>query len=379
MAPAPHTPSPADEDLVRYAVVGLGWFAQVAILPAFENARENSRLVALVSGDDKKLEELGERYGVPPERRVGYERYDELLESGEVDAVYIALPNHLHREYTVRAAEAGVDVLCEKPMAVTEEECQSMIDACRENDVKLMIAYRLHFEPANLRAAELVQEGRLGDPRLYSAVFGNRVTDEDDIRLNPIEKGGGTVYDIGIYCINAARYLFRSEPEAVAAFSARGDDPRFRDCDETTTVMLRFPGARLATFVSSFGAADRDEYRIVGTEGDLLVEPAFQFKATLKHRLTVGDETTEEEFPERDQVAPEILHFSRCILEDEDPEPSGLHGLADVRIIQAIYRSARDGGRPIPLEPVEVGRYPDASQGSHRPARPPRSLTANRW
>jgi glucose-fructose oxidoreductase len=368
MAPAPHTPSPADEDLVRYAVVGLGWFAQAAILPAFENARENSRLVALVSGDDEKLQELGERYGVPPERRVGYDRYDELLASGEVDAVYIALPNHLHREYTVRAAEAGVGALCEKPMAVTEEECRAMIDACRENDVKLMIAYRLHFEPANLRAAELVREGRLGDPRLYSAVFGNRVTDEDDIRLNPIEEGGGTVYDIGIYCINAARNLFRSEPEAVAAFSARGDDPRFRDCDETTTVMLRFPGARLATFVSSFGAADRDGYRIVGTEGDLLVEPAFQFRATLKHRLTVGDETTEEEFPERDQVAPELLHFSRCILEDEDPEPSGLHGLADVRIIQAVYRSARDGGRPIPLEPVTPERYPDASQEDYRPA-----------
>jgi len=234
--------------------------------------------------------------------------------------------------------------------------------------VKLMIAYRRHFEPANLRAAELVREGKLGEARLYSAVFGNRVTNEDDIRLNPLEKGGGTVYDIGIYCLNAARYLFRSEPEAVAAFSARGDDPRFRECDETTTVMLRFPGERLATFVSSFGAADRDEYRVVGTEGDLLVEPAFQFKATLKHRLTVGDETSEEEFPERDQVAPEILHFSRCLLEGDDPEPSGLEGLADVRIIQAIYQSARDGGRPIPLEPVEPESYLDPSQEDYHPA-----------
>lgn len=356
-----------DGDTVRYAVVGLGWFAQVAILPAFENAGENSRLVALVSGDEEKLAELGDRYGVLEERRVGYDGFDDLMASGEVDAVYIALPNHLHREYTVRAAEAGVHVLCEKPMAVTEEECRAMMDAAEANDVKLMIAYRLHFEPANLRAMELLREGRIGDPRLYSSVFGNQVTDPDDIRLNPIEKGGGTIYDIGIYCLNAARYLFRSEPEEVCAFSARSDDRRFRDCDETTSVILRFPGERLATFVASFGASDRDEFRVVGTEGDLLVEPAFQFKAALKHRLTVDGETTEEEFPKRDQVAPEIVYFSRCLLEGEDPEPSGWEGLADVRIIEAINRSASEGGKPVALEPVEQVTYPDPSQEAFHP------------
>jgi predicted dehydrogenase len=202
---------------IRYAVCGLGWFAQVAILPAFENAAENSRLVALISGDAQKLDVLGTRYGVPPEHRGGYDRYEEILAAAEVDAVYVATPNHLHREHTVRAAGAGVHVLCEKPMAVDEEECREMIDACGQAGVQLMIAYRLHFEEANLTAAEAVRSGRLGEARFFSSVFSNRVTNEDDIRLGPIAAGGGSLYDIGTYCVNAARSLFCAEPTEVSA------------------------------------------------------------------------------------------------------------------------------------------------------------------
>ena len=145
---------------VRYAVVGLGWIAQSAVLPAFEHARKNSRLAAFVSGSPRKLEQLGRRYGV--DQRFSYEQYDECLRSGEVDAVYIALPNHMHHEYAVRAAEAGVHVLCEKPLAVSEAGCGEMIRAARENSVLLMTAYRLHFERTNLEAAEQVRSGKIG-------------------------------------------------------------------------------------------------------------------------------------------------------------------------------------------------------------------------
>ena len=188
---------------VRYAVVGLGHIAQVAVLPAFSHA-ENSELAALVSNDREKLAKLGRKYRVRD--RFSYSQFDDCLRSGLVDAVYIALPNHLHREYSERAARAGVHVLCEKPMAVTEEDCRSMIGATEENGVKLMVAYRLHFEQANLRAIELVQSGKLGDPRLFDSVFTMQVK-QGDIRLNPRELGGGTLYDIGIYCINAVRNL----------------------------------------------------------------------------------------------------------------------------------------------------------------------------
>ena len=362
------TTNGSDEETVRYAVVGLGWFAQVAVLPAFEHTGERSELVALVSGDDEKLRKLGDRFDIDEELRVGYDGYRQLLASGEVDAVYIVSPNHMHREHAVTAAEEGVHVLTEKPMAVTVAECDAMIEAARAHEVRLMVAYRLHFAPANLEAARIVREGRLGTPRYLDMVFSNPVENEDDIRLGPIERGGGSVYDVGVYCINAGRYLFGAEPTEVAAFTVRGTDSRFTEADEMTSVVLRYPDDRLATFTSSLGAFDRASARVVGTEGELLLEPAFHFKQALRHRLTVGDETTEREFPKRDQVAPEIDHFTECILEDREPEPSGAEGRADVRIVQAIYRSAGEGGRPVRLGEHETPVLPDPSQEASRPA-----------
>ncbi|HEX2252166.1 MAG TPA: Gfo/Idh/MocA family oxidoreductase [Thermoanaerobaculia bacterium] len=362
---------------VRYAVVGLGWFAQAAILPAFDNAARagdgagpRSELAALVSGNATKLAELGDRYGV--EHRVGYNRLEDLLERGVVDAVYIAAPNHMHREFTLNAARAGAHVLCEKPLAVSERDCDEMTAACREAGVKLMTAYRLHFEPGNLEAVRLADSGELGELRLFSSVFASQVTNQDDIRLNPIEDGGGSVYDLGVYCINAARYLFRAEPQEVAAYSVRGaessDPERFADCDETTSVTMRFPGGRLASFVTSLGATDRDAYRLLGTRGELLVEPAYEFKATIRHRLTIDGETSERQFPERDQVAPEIVHFTECILGGKDPEPDGREGLADVRIVEAIHRSAAEGGRPVQLPDFPHQRRPVPEQAGDYPA-----------
>src|SRR5919202_1972868 len=202
--------------LIRYAVVGCGHIAQVAVLPAFGNARRNSKLAAIVSGDPVKREELAKKYDVP--RAVDYGRYDELLKGGQIDAVYIALPNSMHAEYTERAARAGVHVLCEKPMAVTEAECELMARTAREHRVKLMIAYRLHFERANLEAVEIARSGRIGEPRLFTSTFTMHVV-PGNIRVKRAF-GGGVLYDIGIYCINAARALFRQEPIEVRAMSA---------------------------------------------------------------------------------------------------------------------------------------------------------------
>jgi predicted dehydrogenase len=352
-----------DPQKVRYAVVGLGHIAQVAVLPAFAHA-QNSELAALVSDDPEKLEKLGRRYKV--KARFSYDRFDECLHSGVVDAVYIALPNHLHREYTERAARAGVHVLVEKPMAVTEEDCLAMIRATEENGVKLMVAYRLHFEEANLKAIDLVQGGRLGDVRLFDSVFTMTVK-EGDIRLNPRELGGGTLYDIGIYCINAVRNLFGAEPMEVVAFSANNGDSRFFQCEEMTSAILRFPGReRLASFTCSFNAADVSTYQVVGTKGNLVMDPAYEYAEELKQRLTINGRTRERTFPKRDQFAPELVSFSECILTGATPEPSGVEGLADVRIIRALYRSA-DTGRPVTLEPFSKEDRPSLDQALTRP------------
>ncbi len=353
---------PASKKKVRYAVVGLGHIAQMAVLPAFANCRY-SELAALVSSDPKKLAELGEKYGV--EHRYSYDQYDQCLTSGEVDAVFIALPNHMHCEYTVRAAERGVHVLCEKPMAVTSDECREMIDACRQRDVKLMIAYRLHFEEANLKAIEIVQSGKLGKPRLFKSVFNMHVAD-DNIRVEG-DKGGGTLYDIGVYCINAARYLFRDEPTEVTAFSAADkQDPRFREVDEATSVVMRFPGERLAAFTSSFGAADLSMYQVCGSEGDLRLEPAFSYAGGLVHHLTLDGKTTKKKFRNRDQFAAETDYFSECVLNDTEPEPSGEEGLADVRIVEALYQSAQTG-QSVALEKFDKADRPDLSQEDYKP------------
>jgi glucose-fructose oxidoreductase len=348
---------------IRYAVVGLGHIAQVAVLPAFAHARQNSELTALISDDPAKHEKLCNKYKV--QHTYSYEEYNKCLSSGAIDAVYIALPNNMHCDFTVRAAQAGIHVLCEKPMAVTADECESMISAAEKARVKLMIAYRLHFEKANLEAVEIARSGKLGEPRFFSSVFAMQVK-EDNIRLKR-ELGGGTLYDIGVYCINASRSLFRAEPSEVHAFSISGNDPRFSEVDEMTGALLRFPDERLASFTCSFGAADVSAYELVGTEGNLRVEPAYEYVGELRHRLTVKGKTRERTFSSRDQFAPELIYFSNCIINNLDPEPSGAEGLADVRVIRALYRSA-EGGRPVLLEPYIKRQRPGIDQEITRPA-----------
>jgi predicted dehydrogenase len=348
---------------IRYAVVGLGYISQIAVLPAFAHADKNSELTALVSDDAEKLKKLGRKYRIDLLHH--YDEYDDLLASGEVDAVYIGLPNHLHHEYTLRAARAGIHVLCEKPMAVTVEECEDMIRACQASDVKLMIAYRLHFEEANLKAIEIVNSGQIGEPRIFDSVFTNQV-EEGNIRLRR-ETGGGTLYDIGIYCINAARYLFRSEPLEVFAKSANNGEERFNEIEEMTSAIMHFPGERLANFTCSFGAADVSAYQVVGTKGALRVDPAYEFSVGLKHTLTIDGKTRERAFPRRDQFGPELLYFSDCILNNKEPEPSGQEGMNDVRIIRALYRSV-ETGQSIRIGKLEKDERPHLGQEMKRPA-----------
>lgn len=262
---------------VRYAVVGAGNIAQVAALPAFQHAKENSELVAIVSDDPEKRAALGAKYDVAV---VPYAELESLIVRERVQALYLALPNTLHRPFVERAARAGVHVLCEKPMAMTSEDCHAMIDVCDAAGVELMIAYRLHFEAANLEAVQLLRDGKLGEPRYFSAVFSQQVRD-DDIRTRA-ETGGGALFDMGIYCVNAVRYLFGAEPVEVVGYQ-RQVDRRFKGVDEMTTAILRFPDDRLAQFTASQGAADVDSFRVVGTEGDLRVEPGFGYVDELTH------------------------------------------------------------------------------------------------
>lgn len=361
----------AKPEPTRYAVIGAGHIVQAAVLPAFRHVRKNSKLAAIVSGDEHKRKELGRRYRVPA---YDYADLESCLELEQVDAVFIGLPNDMHCEYTERAARAGVHVLCEKPMAVTSAECERMLEATSASGVKLMIAYRLHFEPATLAAVELAASGELGELRLFESTFSMQVRDEN-IRVES-EKGGGPLHDIGIYCIQAARMLFRDEPTHGLAFAVRGDEPRFAEIDEAVSAVLRFPGERLASFTCSFGSSDVSSYRLVGSEADLRVEPGYEYTEALVHHVTRNGRTRTRRFRWHDQFAPELLHFSACIQTGEDPEPSGVEGLVDLRIIEALKQSA-NSGRVVELPPLEADRWPRGKQ-AHRvqPVRKPRLVKA---
>jgi predicted dehydrogenase len=346
---------------IRYAVVGLGHIAQAAVLPAFENAQENSQLVAFVSDDPVKQQRLGRRYQA---NTFTYKEYDALLASGAIDAVYIALPNSMHRDFAVRAARCGVHVLCEKPMAITEKDCEEMIRECAEHNVKLMIAYRLHFERANLDAIEIVQSGKLGEPRVFNSVFGFQLK-AGNIRAEK-KLGGGAVYDIGIYCINAARYLFRAEPTEVVAYSLNTDPKRFRNVDSITSALMRFPDDRVASFTCSFDSADVATYTVLGTKGKLRLEMAYEYEAEIQMEVAVGEKKQQRTYEKRDQFAAELIYFSDCIINNRKPEPSGEEGLADVRIIRALLDSARTG-RPVKLPKLVKRTRPSREQEISRP------------
>ena len=346
---------------VRYVVVGAGHIAQVAVLPAFQHAKENSELVGLVSADAEKRAVLGQRYGLT--HLAHYDGLERLLSDTHADAAYITVPNSMHREITERCARAGVHVLCEKPMAETVDDCLRMIDVCKQQGVRLMIAYRLHFDPANLSAIALARSGRIGELRVFSSIFSQSVR-AGDVRTQG-ELAGGALYDMGVYPINAARCLFQAEPVEVMASCQTGDE-RFHHVDATTTAILRFSDGRVAQLTASLNAGSVSTYRIVGSLGDLRVEPAYDYAVPLTHHLTVGGETTTHTFPLSDQFGPELVYFSDCILESREPEPSGEEGLADVRVVRAIFRAA-ETGKAVVLTPFERSHRPGLAQALSAP------------
>ena len=351
---------------LRLAVVGLGHIAQAAVLPAFRHAKGHVELTALVSDTPTKLRQLGKRYGV--KHLHSYETAGKLFVSGEIDAVYITLPNSLHAEWAILAADAGLHVLCEKPLATSVRECAEIIEACDRNSVHLMTAYRLHFERCNLEVADIVRKKRIGAARYFDSQFSMQVK-AGNIRTKG-ELGGGPEYDIGIYCLNAARSVFAAEPTQVWATTTNSGDARFTEVPETVHVILKFPEERIANFICSFGAADRSRYEVVGTKGSIVVDPAFEYAQGLSYELTVGEKKKRKKFAKSDQFAPELVYFAQCVRGNRRPEPSGTEGLIDVAIIEAIQRSIASGHWESLHEAPERQRRPNLQQELRREAVP---------
>ena len=322
-------------------------------MPAFREARL-SRPVALVSGHPEKARKVAEVYGISAEAIYGYDNFDRLADNKEVEVVYVILPNSMHAEFTIRGLRAGKHVLCEKPMAPTVEECERMIAASKETSKKLMIAYRLHYEPMNLTVAELLRKQAFGEVKTLSPSNCQDVK-APNIRLSAA-LGGGPVGDVGIYSINTTRMILGEEPVEVSAMAHQPkDDPRFREVPESVSFTMRFPSGVLAHCDCSFGSAESRRYRVHCAKGFVEMDPAFSYRG-LRLRVKQGDskesnaQLSEWQIQEVNQFTAEMDHFSECVLHDKAPRTPGEEGLADMRIISAIEEAARTG------QTVEIGR-----------------------
>lgn len=338
---------------VRYAVVGAGWISQEAFLPAVPQVG-NSVVTAIVSGTPETAGKLAEFYGI--ERVYSYDDYDAMLADDVVDAVYIALPNSLHADYAIRAMQAGKHALVEKPLAVSVEECDAMIAAAEAAGVFLMTAYRLHSEPGTVKVLDLIRSGEIGEPRHFISTFSFQ-SGADNHRLLA-EHWGGPLQDIGVYCLNAARHCFASEPTQAVAVKGHGNgDPRFREVEGSMAVTLTFPRERLAQFLFSFEADDTDTYRIIGTKGEITVEHCYDFHFTPRIWVSKGYERLAIEVPDSDHFGGQMAYFSDCILSGQRPVPDGEEGRADVRALLAIEAAAKTG-RPQPIVNPERDNHP---------------------
>ena len=351
---------------LRYAVVGGGQISQQAFMPGIART-DNSEIVALVTGDPVKADKLASQYGLTS---WSYDQYDELLRSGEIDAVYVATPNFLHLQYTVPALEAGIHVLLEKPMASSVAEAEQILAAQQASGAKLMIAYRLHHEPATVEMITRARGNEFGELRSFTSVFTQNVAEANSRGHNGY--WGGPVPDLGTYPLNAVRNLFGAEPIAVYAMGVKTPDRGFNFHD-TVAVTLRFPDERVAQFTVSYATASENAFTLVGTRASIHASPCFMFGAdtgiTYVEKTSDGSKT--HSFDPVEQFGNETQYFSDCILNDRHPEADGEEGLLDMRVLAAIER-ALETGETVTLAPAGRTRHVEPDQAvTLKPAKQP--------
>jgi predicted dehydrogenase len=337
---APAVRAADDDRRIGYAIIGLGRISVDHFMPAVKMSR-HARITGIVSGHRDKAEKIAAEYGVAAGSIYSYDNCDRMADNKDIDAVYVALPNNMHAEYTIRSAKAGKHVLCEKPMATTVEDCGAMIDACRRAGRKLMIAYRCHLEPTNLRAVQIIREGKLGTIQAIESAFGFDCG-AGEWRLSRKMAGGGPLMDVGIYSLNACRYLTGEEPVSVEGYSSVIDkDGRFAEVEENLSWTMKFPSGIVASCCTTYGGTMTGFFKVHGSKGEMLAQPAFNYDGLRLQADIDGQPSIDEPNPARDpsHFVAEADHFAECILNNKEPVTTGEEGLRDMKLIEAIYRS----------------------------------------
>ncbi|QCR21962.1 Gfo/Idh/MocA family protein [Pontibacter sp. SGAir0037] len=321
------------------ALVGLGGYSKGQLAPALQETK-SCYLAGIVTGTPSKIEEWKSEYDIPDKNVYNYENFDEIANNPDIDIIYIVLPNGMHAEYTIRAANAGKHVICEKPMATSVEDCQRMIDACRKNNVTLSIGYRLHFEPHNIRVMELGQQQVYGKVTSIKAADSFRIGNKDVWRLDKELAGGGPLMDVGIYCVQGACYTMGKAPVAVTATFGEVTKPDFFDeVEESINWTMEFDDGTLAECTTSYND-NAGMLRGEAENGWWELDPAYSYSG-------IDGETSEGDmnFPHVNQQALQMDGIAESILQNKVSIVPGEMGMRDVRILMAIYEAARTGKR----------------------------------
>jgi predicted dehydrogenase len=324
-----------------FAMVGLGRISMQHLAPSLKTSTK-AKVTGLVSGHRDKADKMAAEYGIPAKNIYSYENFDAIADNKDIDAVYIALPNSMHAEYTIRAAKAGKHVLCEKPMATTVADAEAMIAACKKANRKLVIAYRCQLEPTNLRAIELIRSGKLGKIQAIESANGFNIR-AGEWRLNMKLAGGGPLMDMGVYSLNACRYLLGEEPgEIKADWSVIDKDGRFNEVEENIAWSMKFPSGAVASCNTTYGANMPGFYRVHGNRGMIHMEPAFGYEGLRLTARIQGEPAIDEPSTEKDpaQFTREADHLVDSIVSGKEPKISGQEGLLDMKYMTEIYRSS---------------------------------------
>lgn len=332
---ANEAPIPDDEKL-GVALVGLGSLSTNQIAPALQKTKR-CKLAAVVSGTAEKREKWSKKYDLAPEHIYTYETFDKIADDDAVDIIYIVLPNGLHCEYTVRAAKAGKHVFCEKPMAISSVECRQMIDACQKAERLLGIAYRCQFEPHHLKCIELAKSKEFGDIKQIVGGFGFKIGDPKQWRLNKKLAGGGPLMDVGIYALQACRYLTGLEPELITATETKTDPVKFAQVEETLSWTMKM-GDVNCSMTTSYAFNGINNFRAYCDKGNFGLDSAFGYGG-IKGSSSKGP----IEFEQTDHFAAELDHFAQCITEGSELRVPGEMGLQDLLILEAIFKAAETG------------------------------------
>lgn len=324
---------------LRVAIMGLGSYG-TRVAKAIQGC-ERVKLVGVISGTPSKVTAWQKEYGIPEKNCYNYENFDQIKNNPDIDAVYVITPNALHKDQSIRVAKAGKHVICEKPMAVNAKDGQEMVDACEKAGVKLLIGYRMHFEPNTLEVVRMHRAGEFGENRFFQGLSGFVIGDPTQWRLDPVLSGGGAMMDIGIYSINGARYMLGEEPTWVTAQEVKTDPQKFKEgIDETILFQMGFPSGATASCLSTYNMNYLDKFYLNGSKGWAEMQPSTGY-GPIKGKTHLGPLTE----PIVTHQTLQMDAMAEIIFDGAKPEipVDGEEGVKDMKIVDAIFRAVKTG------------------------------------